>query len=62
MLDVSKLDVLTEATLPALTKLYHLMKVELELQTWNGGSAGGVSKDLQAVLKGARQPLRVLLG
>ena len=54
MLDVSKLHVLTEATMPALTKLCYTVQVELELQK-SVGSAGAVSKDLQAVLKEARQ-------
>ena len=57
MLDVTTLGVLTEATMPALTKLCYTVKVQLEIQSV--GSAGAVSKDLQAVFKG--EPLEALL-
>ena len=60
MLDVAKLHILTEGTVPAPAKLNCSAKVELGLQK-KAGSAGGASKDLQAVLKGARQPLAELL-
>ena len=60
MLDVAKLHILTDATLPALAKLNFAAKVELGLQK-KVGSAGGASEDLQAVLKGARQPLAQIL-
>ena len=59
MLDVAKLHILTDATLPALAKLNCAAKVELGLQK-KVGSAGGASADLQAVLKGAQQPLAEL--
>ena len=60
MADVANLHVLTEAATAAVTKLYHTVKVELILQK-HVESAGGVSKDLQAVFKEARQPLGALL-
>ena len=60
MLDVAKLYILTDATLPALAKLNFAAKVELGLQK-KVGSAGGASADLQSVLKGAQQPLGALL-
>ena len=60
MLDVANLHILTDATLPVLAKLNFAAKVELGLQK-KVGSAGEASKDLQAVLKGARQPLAQLL-
>ena len=59
MLDVAKLYILTEASLPALAKLNFAAKVELGLQK-KVGLAGGAGEDLQAVLKGALQPLAEL--
>ena len=46
LLDVTKLDALTEATMPALTKLCYTVQVELELQK-SVGSVDGASQDLQ---------------
>ena len=60
MFDVAMLGVLTEATMPVLTKLHATVQVELEQQK-KVGQAGGVSQDLQAILQGARQPLEALL-
>ena len=60
MFDVAMLGVLTEATMPVLTKLHATVQVELEQQK-KVGQAGGVSQDLQAILQEARQPLGALL-
>ena len=40
MLDVTTLGVLTKATMPALTKLNYIVKLELEQQKHVGGLAG----------------------